>query len=249
MLRMYFMSAIYAHRACRKDVVIIMETIFVASEVLTQTYNEVQQRFTGIDDLAHGWEHINRVYQLALHIAARENADRFIVGTAALLHDFGRAVPPQTASNNNQHVHHADLSVTLANELLERYQVPDLQREAIQHAIIAHSFSKGIEPRTLEAGIVRDADRLDGLGAIGILRWAITGTIRSSSTTQSYHPTDPFVLEHTPDDKVYLLDHFYTKLLKLAETMTTQTGRELAQKRTAFMRQYLDEFRLELAWK
>jgi uncharacterized protein len=226
-----------------------METIFVASEVLTHTYNEVQQRFTSIDDLAHGWEHIDRVYQLALHIAALENADRFVVGMAALLHDFGRAIPPQTAHADNQPIHHADLSVTLANELLERYQVPTTQREAIQHAIIAHSFSKGIEPRTLEAGIVRDADRLDGLGAIGILRWAITGTLRSSSTTQSYHPTDPFALEHTPDDKIYLLDHFYTKLLKLAATMTTQTGRELAQQRTAFMYQYLEEFRLELTWK
>lgn len=220
----------------------------MAAEVLTRTCNEVQQRFTGIDDLAHGWEHINRVYQLALHIAAQENADHFVVGMAALLHDFGRPVPAQ-ATDDNQHIHHADLSVTLANELLVRYQVPAPQQEAIQHAIIAHSFSKGIEPRTLEAGIVRDADRLDGLGAIGILRWAMTGTMRSSSTTRSYHPTDPFAHEHTPDDKLYMLDHFYSKLLKLAATMTTQTGRALAQQRTDFMLQYLAELRLELAWK
>ncbi len=225
-----------------------MSTPFVASEVLIQTYNEVQQRFTGIDDLAHGWEHINRVYQLALHIANQENADRFVVGMAALLHDLGRAVPA-SAANNDQQVHHADLSVMLTDELLERYRVPAVQREAIQHAIIAHSFSKGVEPRTLEARIVRDADRLDGLGAIGILRWAITGTVRRNSTTQSYHPTDPFANEHELDDKRYLLDHFYTKLLKLAETMATQTGRELAQQRTDFMRQYLNEFRQELSWE
>ncbi len=226
-----------------------MDTLFVASEVLVQTYNEVQQRFTGIDDLAHGWEHINRVYQLALHLANEENADHFVVGMAALLHDLGRAVPPNEGNNDDQHIHHADLSVMLTDELLKRYQVPDIQREAIQHAIVAHSFSKGIEPRTLEACIVRDADRLDGLGAIGILRWAITGAVRRSSSTRSYHPADPFGNEHTPDDTLYLLDHFYTKLLKLAETMTTQTGRELAQRRTDFMRQYLDEFRQELSWE
>jgi uncharacterized protein len=226
-----------------------MDTLFVPSEVLTQTYNEVQQRFTGIDDLAHGWEHINRVYQLALHIANQENADRFVVGMAALLHDLGRAVPPNEANNDNRHIHHADLSVMLTDELLERHRVTETQREAIQHAIIAHSFSKGIEPCTLEARIVRDADRLDGLGAIGILRWAITGTVRRSSATRSYHPTDPFGNEHRLDDTRYLLDHFYTKLLKLAETMTTQTGRELAQQRTDFMRQYLDEFRQELSWE
>ena len=226
-----------------------MDTLFVASEVLVQTYNEVQQRFTGIDDLAHGWEHINRVYQLALHIANEENADRFVVGMAALLHDLGRTISPNEANNDDQHIHHADLSVMLTDELLERYRVPDMQREAIQHAVITHSFSKGIEPRTLEACIVRDADRLDGLGAIGILRWAITGAVRRSSSTRSYHPADPFGNEHMPDDTLYLLDHFYTKLLKLAETMTTQTGRELAQRRTDFMRQYLDEFRQELSWE
>lgn len=225
-----------------------METTFVPSQVLVQVYAEVQQRFSGIDDLAHGWEHVSRVYQLALHIAAQENGDRFIVGMAALLHDFGRTVPAQSVSNDTCATHHADLSISLANDLLARYHVPDTQSEAIRHAIIAHSFSKGIEPRTLEAGIVRDADRLDGLGAIGILRWAITGTIRSSARTLCYHPTDPFALEHQPDDKVYMLDHFYSKLLKLAETMTTQTGRKLAQQRTDFMRQYLDAFRQELAW-
>src|SRR5690348_9444113 len=68
-----------------------METVFNESEVLAQVYEEIQQRFSGIDDLAHGWEHVQRVYQLALSIAEREGADRFIVGMAALTHDLGRA--------------------------------------------------------------------------------------------------------------------------------------------------------------
>ena len=41
-------------------------------------------------------------------------------------------------------------------------------------------------------------------------------------------------------------DHFYSKLLKLGETMITKTGRVLAQRRTAFMRTYLYEFKREL---
>jgi len=104
----------------------------------------------------------------------------------------------------------------------------------------------GIEPRTLEAKIVRDADRLDSLGAIGILRWAITGTIRRTNDTQTYHPDDPFAERHTLDDRRYMLDHFFTKLLKLNNTMSTQTGRALAEQRTAFMHTYLNEFRREL---
>jgi len=224
-----------------------MGTTFIESQVLAQTYNEVQERFTGIDDLAHGWEHVGRVYKLALHIAGCEKADSFIVGMAALLHDLGRATHQDRAgSERQQQMHHADLSVTLASELLESYQVPTDKQEAILHAIIAHSFSKGIEPRTVEARIVRDADRLDGLGAIGILRWAVTGAVRRTPDTKSYHPDDPFAEWHNLDDSHYMLDHFYSKLLRLVETMTTETGRVLARERTEFMYTYLDEFRREL---
>lgn len=210
------------------------------TEVLSHISTEVEQRFAGFDDLAHGWEHVQRVYHLALHIAEQEGANRFIVGMAALMHDLGRTVHNETTQ------HHADLSVTLARELLNRYEVPLDVQEAILHAILVHSFSRGIQPLTLEARVVRDADQLDGLGAIGILRWAITGTVRRTATTKTYHPTDPFAEHHVPDDHQYMLDHFFTKLLKLNENMFTETGRMLAQQRTQFMREYLDELRREL---
>jgi len=216
------------------------KTVFDESQVLSAVYTEVEQRFTGIDDLAHGWEHVGRVYTLALYIAEREQGDRFIVGMAALLHDLGRTAP------HNKTGHHADLSVTLATDLMQNHQVPQAQQEAILHAIIAHSFSRGVEPRTQEARIVRDADRLDGLGAIGILRWAITGAVRRTPETHSYDPQDPFGQQHTLDDQHYMLDHFYSKLLKLEATMLTETGRALARQRTAFMRSYLAEFKREL---
>lgn len=219
-----------------------MEITAFERAVLERIRAEVQRRFTGIDDLAHGWEHIERVYNLALSLAQQEEANRFIVGMAALLHDLGRSIPHSEAGE-----HHADVSVTLATHLLGKYGVPEEQQQAILHAIIAHSFSKGIAPQTLEACIVRDADRLDALGAIGILRWAITGTIRRTDETRSYHPTDPFGEHHALDDKRYMLDHFYRKLFQLRETMLTQTGRAWAEQRTAFMHSYLDELQHELA--
>src|SRR5437588_1958473 len=216
-----------------------METLSVETEVLAQVYAEVQQRFAEFDDLAHGWEHVKRVYTLAVSIAEQEGANSFIAGMAALLHDLGRLSDDTTR-------HHADLSTSLAAELLLPYQLAAETREAILHAIMAHSYSRGIEPYTLEAGIVRDADRLDSLGAIGILRWAVTGTIRRTPHTQAYHPDDPFAEQHLPDDRIYMLDHFFTKLLKLPDGMITKTGRRMAKQRVAFMRAYLDELRKEL---
>jgi len=217
-----------------------MGTVFIEPQVLSQIYADAQQRFACVDDLAHGWEHVNRVYKLALHIAQQEGADSFIVGIAALLHDLGRTVDSDTQT------HHADLSVTLADEVLKTYEIPEPKQQAILHAILAHSFSRGVAPETLEARVLRDADRLDGLGAIGIMRWAITGAVWRLPQTQPYDPDDPFTERHMPNDRLYMLDHFYSKLLKLSETMMTETGHSLAQRRTAFMSTYLYEFRREL---
>lgn len=216
-----------------------MEANDIESQVLSNVYEEMQRRYVEFDDLAHDWTHIERVYRLAIYIAEQENADIFIVGMAALMHDIGHL-------STGTSLHHADLSMSMAGELLVTYDVSSATGEAILHAIESHSFSLGIEPRTLEAQVVRDADRLDALGAIGILRWAITGVVRRTGETQIYHPDDPFAEWHALDDRRYMLDHFFTKLLKLESTMATQSGRALARERTAFMRVYLDEFKKEL---
>jgi uncharacterized protein len=215
-----------------------MSTI-AEQQMLADIYQEVQQRFATFKDPAHGWEHVRRVYDLALRIANEEGANTLIVGIAALLHDLGRLIQRKGTP-------HALLSIEESRAILEGYALEPEQVDNILHAIAAHSFSQGIEPRTLEARVVRDADRLDGLGAIGILRWAITGTIKRKAQTKSYHPDDPFGEHHELNDRFYMLDHFYTKLLKLEEGMYTTTGRTLAQQRTAYMRSYLDEFRIEL---
>ncbi|HEY0756422.1 MAG TPA: HD domain-containing protein [Ktedonobacteraceae bacterium] len=208
-------------------------------QMLVDLYQKVEQRFATFTDPAHGWEHVKRVYAMAQRIAAEEGADELITGSAALLHDIGRLI-------RRKGTPHAMLSVEEARVLLQAYALDSEQVEAILHAIAAHSFSQGVQPRTLEAYVVRDADRLDSLGAIGIIRWAITGTLKRKPQTSSYHPEDPFGVSHELNDRLYMLDHFYTKLLKLEEDMYTTTGRVLAQQRTAYMRAYLQELKTEL---
>jgi uncharacterized protein len=212
---------------------------FGEEAALAAVYSEVKKRFDAVVDLAHGWEHVERVYRLALYIVEHEGGNRFIVGAAALMHDLGRTVAEEKR-------HHADISVELAGEILGEHEVPEQVQQKIMHAILAHSFSLNKEPETIEARIVRDADRVDALGAIGIVRWAAVSEQRSTSQTRLYDVNDPLGERHQLDDHIYALDHFFVKLLKLEETMTTEAGRKIAHQRTEFMRVYLDQLQHEL---
>ncbi len=217
-----------------------MEITKQAMHLLAEVETKAQAYYHDFADLAHGWEHVQRVYHLALYLAEQEQADGLIVGLAALLHDLGRTTPGPMRS-------HAERSAKLAKKLLVAYDLPHETQQAIFHAILAHSYRHGVEPETLEARVLYDADRLDSLGASGVIRWAMTTKREPWPETRTYHPDDPLALWREPDGQRYLLDRFFTKLLKLQEAMTTPTGRAMAERRVAFLRLYLQELQHELA--
>ena len=130
-----------------------------------------------------------------------------------------------------------------ATTFLRSIRYPERHLQSIHHAIAAHSFSAKIAPQTIEARVVQDADRLDAVGAIGIARCLMLGGQMGRTL---YDVDDPFAERRTPDDRVSSIDHFYTKLLTLAATMQTTSGRSEAERRTSFMRDYLDQLRREV---
>ena len=107
------------------------------------------------------------------------------------------------------------------------------------HAIEAHSFSAGIPPRTLEARILRDADRLDALGAIGVARCFWLAGARDAAL---YDIADPGAEERPLEDAAFAIDHFRTKLLSLEDGFTTPTGQRLAATRTKTLRAFYRDF-------
>jgi len=192
-------------------------------------------------DPAHDRGHVLRVVANAKGLAAKEGARLEVVVPAAWLHDC--VVIPK---NSEQRRIASTLAAERAAEFLMESGYPAQEIPAIKHAIAAHSFSAGIVPQTLEAKVVQDADRLDAIGAIGIARcFAIGGAL----DTQLYDLQEPFPEDREADDRVYAIDHFYVKLLKLAELMHTLSGRHEADQRTAFMRQYLAQLGDELGYE
>ena len=132
------------------------------------------------DSTGHDWWHIWRVWQMARRLAKAEQANLFVIGLAALLHDIA-----------DWKFHPESEGPRLAREMMEAETVP---QEVIAHvcSIIATLSFKGsgvpTPMATTEGKVVQDADRLDAIGAIGIARVFIYGGIKIVSYTTLLFP-------------------------------------------------------------
>lgn len=189
------------------------------------------------DDAAHDTGHLLRVAEWTLRLAGAEVAPREAIA-CALLHDLVNA-----GKNSPERQHAAEKSAQAARPLLEAHGFDEDAIDRMAAAIEDHSFSRGAVPRTPLGRALQDADRLDALGAIGIMRTVSTGAAVNSAFL---HLEDPWAAGRPLEDQAFVLDHFFTKLLRLPEKMLTETGREEAERRVAFMRSFLHQLGIEL---
>jgi uncharacterized protein len=195
---------------------------------------------TDSDDGSHDGSHLIRVWNLVREIAAHEpGVDLEMLAVATLLHD---CVPVEKTDPRRAQA--SRLSAQKASGILRAIGWPTARIAATAHVIEAHSFSAGIAPETPEANILRDADRLDAIGAIGIARtFYVAGRVGS----RLYDPADPFAKQRLLDDRRFALDHFETKLLRLADGLTTRAAQRIGERRVAAMRAFLDVLREEIS--
>ena len=187
------------------------------------------------DDGAHDIQHLHRVWGTARTLLADyPQADAAVVQAAAYLHDL-----VNLPKNHPDRARASTLAATRACEWLTTQGFDQARLPAVTHAIEAHSFSAGIAPRTIEAMIVQDADRMDALGAVGLARlFYIAGRMGSALA----HPTDPLACHRPLDDKHYALDHIEVKLATLPASMCTEAARRLGAERLQWLRAYRDSF-------
>ncbi len=206
------------------------------NEMMLKTINYCQDFFKD-DKTGHDWQHIHRVYLLANHIAKEENADDFVVGMSALLHDLD----DWKLSEN-----YVEGQCPKANLWLTELGIDEETKSQILYIIDNVSF-KGAHVKTnmatLEGKVVQDADRLDALGAIGIARAIIYGAVHDRAL---FDPEIKHQLHY--DFKTYqnakstTINHFHEKILLLKDRMQTKTGKKLAEKRHRLAELYIDEF-------
>lgn len=205
------------------------------AELRDQLRDIVQEQME--TDSAHDLAHLDRVWKNAREIAEGSGNTKVLMA-ASYLHDLVNLAK----DDPNRHLASRQSAEKAAPYLVSLGFTPD-QIKATQHAIAAHSFSADIQPETPEAEILRDADRLDSLGAIGIAR---TFLVSGALDLPLYDPSDPFSQNRTPDDRKYALDHWQIKLLKLPDGMITAKGREIANSRVNVMLRFLKDLANEI---
>lgn len=188
----------------------------------------------------HDWTHVERVANLALKIGRKEKADLDILEIAALLHDIGRKEEMKSKGK----FCHAEKGAELARIILKKHKLDKTDIEDILHCIITHRYRNSHEPKTIEAKVLFDADKLDSIGAIGIGRIFLfagnagsnnlyTGNEKRLSKQKKDH-------SYTKEDSAIL--EYEIKLKKIKDKMLTATGKKVAQARHDFMEEYFDRF-------
>ncbi len=206
------------------------------SAIIRQLMERVTKQFPD-DGSGHDSSHILRVYHMAKTLAAAEHADVFVVSLAALLHDAGDY---KMAADKNEHHETAIVKLTLG------LNIPSDVLRNVVHIVSNVSFKGNFvpdQPLEIEGSCVRDADRLDAMGAIGVARAFAYGALHSRPMYDvevepaQHHHFDDYKKNSGPT-----LNHFYEKLLLLKDRMETQTAKELAQQRHEFLIGFLKQF-------
>lgn len=180
---------------------------------------------------AHDIKHVLRVAALARKIARAENYDPDEAEAAGLIHDLGRTMA----------VSEEELSVAgieLARALLTKCcSFSEQQIETILDAAMQHSkqSSKG-----KLANILQDADKLDGMGAVGLLR-AFT---YDSGILDYVEPISTEVKSPYPHPATLM--EMLGFIFEWEKMLYTKTAKDLALRRMAFMRQYVQQLKSEI---
>lgn len=195
----------------------------------------------GKDNSGHNHQHSLRVLCNAEEICKKEKCNNKIVIAAAILHDCADKKLFKNPDEQYQKI----------ENLLIKNNFSKNEIEEILYIIKNISFNEGnfTKLENINAKIVRDADRLDAIGAIGIVRTIEFGCSKnrlfySDANIKTVNNVNQF---NVSDGST--LSHFYDKLLKLKDLMETKTAKKMADERHKLMEKFLKQFYNEIERK
>lgn len=191
-----------------------------------EIYNLIENYMLScMEDSAHDKEHIYRVLYNALEIAkAEDEVDYDVLIAACLLHDIGRR-----EQFENPTVCHAMVGGEKAHTFLNENGFNAEYSQKVKHCIQTHRFRKTMQPESVEAKILFDADKLDVTGALGIAR---TLMYKGNVAEPIYNllPSGE-ISDGEQDTAPSFFREYKFKLEKLYDKFYTTKGAQLAQER------------------
>lgn len=190
-----------------------------------------------LDKGGHGLDHSQRVVGLAMLLSEREKKPPFLPLLAALVHDIGRVITRDPRSSTSSHGH---LSAELAHEFINSLDgLTLLEKEIVLQAIVDHPKKNEAVRVNYVVQILMDADRLDAIGSIGLLR---------SASNRWHLPLYlPQILNQTSDNKIQsIYQDFSLRILEFNDMLWTKSAREIAKSRVIFLKQFIQEFDQEI---
>jgi uncharacterized protein len=189
-------------------------------------------------DPGHDTSHIERVMRNCRTLAREQMADLEILLAAAILHDV-----VNLPKDHPERLQASRMAAEKSRDILLKCGFSETEAARAAEVVTEHSYSLGKKPSSIESALLQDADKLDALGAVGILRAATCGARMGASY---YDQSDPFAQERQLDDKAFTLDHFFTKLFRLPELMNTEAAKAEAGRRVEFMRSFITQLKSEI---
>ena len=229
---------IFVHAVLERNTKNVVENNMNLSDKIKK---EVQAKLSGINS-CHDLEHINRVYNLAMHIGKLEKANMEVLGLAVILHDIAR----KEEFKSKGKIDHAERGAILSKQILEKYNLPKEKIEKIVHCVATHRYRDNKTPQTKEAKILYDADKLDSMGAIGLGRaFSFAGHIGAKIHNKDIDLST--AKPYSVDDTAWR--EYEIKLKFLKDKMLTKEGKKIAKERHNFMKSFFDRLNNEVDGK
>jgi len=200
---------------------------------------------------AHNMDHVDRVYNLCLKLSEDENVDLDVIKASALLHDIARVKEDMDSTGKTDH---ALLSAEMALPILKNLNFSEDKIKHIQECIISHRYRTGNKPKSKEAEILFDSDKLDTIGTIGLAR-CFVWVGRNNAHIYRDVNIEEYIKENLNGNingriqdktKHSVNIEYETKLKFIIDKLHTRKAKEIGKERLDYFKKFLERLEKEI---
>jgi uncharacterized protein len=193
------------------------------SEILKKTEDFVRNYMKTYDD-SHSFEHVIRVKNMATNIALSENLSEeqiFIIQLSALTHDINDS-KYRSVEESQQSILRNFFNNLIEDENIIENIVNISCNVSLSIELSDNNYDKC--NNCIELDCVRDADRIDSLGSIGISRYFTYGIIKKNSTIND------------------IIDNIENRTNKIMNNIKTTMGKNISYEKYKIIKIFIDDY-------